>query len=368
MNPKKYHLSQKSVTYLSHKMSQDGIATNPKKIEAVSQWPRPKNVTKVRSFLGLCSYYRKFIKSFSSIAKPLSVLTEKNRIFTWTPKAENAFQTLKQRLITTPILADPDPEGNFILDTDASNFGVGAVLSQVQNGEERVIAYNSKSLNKPERRYCVTCKELLAIVSAVKHFHHYLYGKEFKIRTDHGALKWLMQFKSPEGQVARWIEVLDTYTIHIEHRLGRHHGNADALSHRPCEGTDCEQCERIERCTNEKPIYIPVRLPKSEGRTSDNKGIQESSHVLTVHGQNRNISWIERKSITEIQQAQRSDPIIGKVLRYKETYSQRPTWQEISLESPKFKTYWSNWDNLFVNEGILYLAREKVPQEEDGIL
>ena len=94
---------------------------------------------------------------------------------------------------------------------------------------------------------------------------------------------------------------------------------------------------------------------------SDNKGIQKSSHVLTVHGENRNISWIERKSITEIQQAQCSDPIIGKVLRYKETYSQRPTWQEISIESSKFKTYWSNWDNLFVNKGILYFREREGP-------
>ena len=149
-------------------------------------------------------------------------------------------------LMTSPVLACPSNDGNFVLDTDASNYGAGAVLSQIQNGEERVVSYFSKSFTKTERNYCVTRRELLAIVMAVKHFHPYLYGQKFKIRTDHGALTWLMRFKNPEGQTARWLEILSTYDMTIEHRAGRLHSNADALSRRPCLPMDCDHCARKE--------------------------------------------------------------------------------------------------------------------------
>ena len=310
----------------------------------------------------------------------LHVLPEKNRVFDWTPAAGEAFDTLKQALVSSPILAYPDPNAEFILDTDASNFGIGSVLSQVQDGHEKVIAYYSKTLNKPERRYCVTRRELLAIVASVKHFHHYLYGRKFRIRTDHGALRWLMQFKHPEAQVARWIEVLDTYSFEIEYRPGRNHGNADALSRIPCEGMNCVQCERMEHNMQERPIHVPARLPKAKLSDNDkqNRDVQETgANVFAVHGRNTNDSWIEEKSSTEIRQAQLRDPIIGKILRYKESGS-RPLWSEISIEGTRFKTYWAQWDNLLVKEGILYMGKvannavddesitEQVPHSEDG--
>ncbi|KAJ8019181.1 hypothetical protein HOLleu_42404 [Holothuria leucospilota] len=128
-------------------------------------------------------------------------------------------------------------------DIAASDFGVGAVLSQQQGQTERVIAYFSKTLGKAERRYCVTMKELLAIILAVKNFHHYLFGTKFLVRTDHGALRWLLRFRNPEGQ-ARWIETLGNYNFEIQYRPGRVHGNADALSRRPC--GECSKCEREE--------------------------------------------------------------------------------------------------------------------------
>ena len=262
LNPKKCHLLQKQVSYLGHVVSKDGITTDPEKIQAVSNWPRPVNVSQLRSFLGMCSYYRRFIAGYANIAKPLHVLTEKNRVFIWTEEAEGAFQ--KVALTTSPILAYPNPDDCFILDTDASNHGIAGVLSQKQNGVERVVAYYSRTINRPERNYCVTRKELLAVVASVKHFHHYLFGRKFLIRTDHGALAWLLRFKNPEGQVARWLEVLNTYEFNIEHRPGRHHGNCDGLSRRPCTDGACEQCARIERYMGENPVHIPARLPKSE--------------------------------------------------------------------------------------------------------
>ena len=119
-----------------------------------------------------------------------------------------SFRTLKIALCSQPILAFPASEGKYIVDTDPSNTGLGAVLSQVQNGEKQVIAYYSKTLSKPERNYCVTRRELLAIVRALEHFHKYLYGRQFSLRTDHAALAWLLRFKKPEGQLARWLERL----------------------------------------------------------------------------------------------------------------------------------------------------------------
>jgi hypothetical protein len=147
---------------------------------------------------------------------------------------ENAFQTLKEALCTAPILAYPQPGQRFIVDTDANNVGIGGVLSQVQDRQERVIAYYSKTLNKAERNYCVTCRELLAIVKTLEHFHKYLYGQGFHLRTDHSALAWLMSFKNLEGQTARWIQLLQEYNFTFEHRQGQKHNNADALSQRLC--------------------------------------------------------------------------------------------------------------------------------------
>jgi hypothetical protein len=116
---------------------------------------------------------------------------------------------------------------------------MGSVLSQVQDGQEKIISYYSKSFNKAERKHCVTRRELLAVVASIKNFNHYLYGRKFKVRSNHGALSWLFNFKNPEGQLARWFEVLASYDLKIEHRAGRSHNNADALSKRPCQETCC---------------------------------------------------------------------------------------------------------------------------------
>ncbi|GFV99233.1 retrovirus-related Pol polyprotein from transposon 412 [Trichonephila clavipes] len=151
----------------------------PKKVSAVKNWKRPENLRELRSFLGLCTYYRKFVKGFSNIARPLHKLTKSKQKFQWTKECEDSFLQLKEALTSSPILIYPQPDKPFILDTDASNESVGAVLSQEIVGQERGVAYWSKCLSKPERNYCVTRKELLAIVKAIEHFHHYLYGQNF---------------------------------------------------------------------------------------------------------------------------------------------------------------------------------------------
>ncbi|GFY30892.1 retrovirus-related Pol polyprotein from transposon 17.6 [Trichonephila clavipes] len=245
LNPSKCKFFQKEVNYLGHIISAEGVRTDPEKVSAVKNWKRPENLRELRSFLGLCTYYRKFVKWFSNIARPLHKLTESKQNIQWAKECEDSFLQLKEALTSSPILIYPQPDKPFILDTDASNESVGAVLSQEIDGQERVVAYWSKCLSKPERNYCVTRKELLAIVKAIEHFHHYLYGQKFLLRTDHASLTWLMNFRNTEGQVARWIQRLNEYYFDIRHRKGSSHGNADALSRRPCP-ENCRHSSRVE--------------------------------------------------------------------------------------------------------------------------
>ncbi len=390
VGPDKCHLFQKKVTYLGHVVSEDGIATDESKISAVVTWPTPENLTETRSWLGFTSYYRRFIKGYAEIAKPLYRLTEKNAPFSWTPQCNEAFKKLKEALITAPVLAYPSSNGSYILDCDASNIGLGAVLSVKQDGDdvERPVAYYSKTLTKSERRYCVTRRELLAIVASIKEFHHYLYGRQFTIRTDHGALRWLTNFKNPQAQTARWIEILGTYDYKIQHRPGRFHQNADGLSRRPC--ASCKQCEKIElQNDDEHPIHIG-RRPKTGNLCSEHEQCQddnfEMSKVLssktppslvaaistedsekqpesavsdTVDVENANQgdmneTWVHQWTSSQLRQAQQEDTILKQILSWKEANNERPKWHTLSHQSPTLKTYWSHWDQLCVIDGVLY--------------
>ncbi|MES9879322.1 MAG: reverse transcriptase domain-containing protein [Sedimenticola sp.] len=260
LNPEKCQFFQAEVTFLGHLVSETGIAVDPAKTKTVRNWPIPRNVSELRSFVGLCSYMRKFIEGFSSICKPLHVLTQKDQKFIWTQECEQAFERLKVALTSTPVLAFPqESQGTFIVDADASNDALGSVLSQEQDGQERVIGYYSKCFNKAERRYCTTRKELLAVVSSIKHFHHYLYGRHFKVRSDHGSLRWLMNFKICEGALARILETLAIYDYTIEHRPGVRHQNADSLSRRPCSERECAHCERFEKRYSETEPGLATR-------------------------------------------------------------------------------------------------------------
>ncbi len=230
LKPSKCDLLRKRVPFLGHIVSAGGIEVDPEKIRKVRDWSVPSNLTELRSFVGLCAYYRRFVPNFSTLCKPLFKLTEKGEPFFWGGPQQHAMDKMKELLTTAPILGYPRTGDPFILDCDASNFGLGAVLSQVQDDQEKVIAYASQSLSKAQRNYCTTRRELLAIVTFVKQFHHYLYGGRFLVRTDHAALYWLLRKKDPEGQMARWITFLQAYDLEIQHRPGLRHGNADALS------------------------------------------------------------------------------------------------------------------------------------------
>jgi len=232
LKPSKCCLLQKKVAFLGYVISQKGVETDPGKIEAIANWPVPTNLRQSRAFVGLCQYYRRFVPNFSEIAKPLHELTKKGVRFHWSDECQQAFDKLKSTLAGAPVLALPRDEGNFILDCDASETAIGAVLSQVQDGEERPICYASQLYNRHEKNYNVTRKELLAVVTFVKKFRQYLLGRPFTIRTDHAALRWLKHTPEPIGQQARWLEIMEEYDYSIVHRPGRLHSNADALSRR----------------------------------------------------------------------------------------------------------------------------------------
>ena len=387
---KKCELFQRSVSFLGHIVSKDGISADPEKIESVKSWPVPKNTTEVRSFLGFCSYYRKFVQSFADIASPLHKLTEKNKTFEWNESCQNAFEKLKEIMTNAPVLAFPDENSSFILDTDASETGIGAVLSQIQDNQERVIAYASRKLNKSERRYCVTRRELLAVVNFVKHFRHYLYGKKFLIRTDHGSLRWLMNFKTPEGQTARWLEVLGAFNFDIEHRPGRQHGNADGMSRIPCR--QCGRSRSISGVDFESGVVSDQVRSGSDSEADDRQevGSCQESHslseersnkfVLTMSGKSvvdkpsslvgkaqEKVSaekpeavWLHGWSYEQLREAQIQDNCVSKVLLWKEQDISRPSWKDISSESKSVKTLWAQWDRLRVWHGILYRKWESV--------
>ena len=235
LKAKKCTIAADEVELLGHKVNTKGVHTTDKITKAVSDFPQPTNRIETRSFLGLVGYYRTFILHFSSIAKPLNDLLKKDTHFHWTDEAQEAFETLKERLISAPILRRPEVDKAFILTTDASKEGLGAILSQMQTHDEDgpkevVIAYASKGTKPSERNYGATQLELLAVVWATRHFHHYLVGRKFTLRTDHTSLKWLMNIDNPSGLFARWITRLQEYHMDVEYKPGKKNQNADALS------------------------------------------------------------------------------------------------------------------------------------------
>ncbi|KAL5020808.1 hypothetical protein ScPMuIL_002107, partial [Solemya velum] len=304
LKPQKCHLFKTEVLYLGFIVSNAGVKTDPDKIERIRSWPTPCNITDVRSFLGLCCYYRKFVDNFSDIAVPLYNLTKKNTRFHWDKQCQEAFNTLKVALQESVILQYPQFDQPFILDTDSSDHSSGAILSQLHEGEEKVISYYSTTHSAPERKYSVTRKELLAVIKAIKHFRHYLYGREFVLRTDHASLRWLMGFKEPQGQIARWLEFLSSYQFTIEHRVGSKHLNADALS----------------------------RIPVCSTITFDQFG------------------W----SKTDILKFQSEDPVLQIMIELLKKHDDRPHFNEISSDNKDVKSYWIQWEQLELSDDVLY--------------
>lgn len=214
------------VAFLGHIISREGLSVDPSKIEAVVQWERPKNVTEIRSFLGLAGYYRRFVQGFSSIASPLTKLTRKNEPYVWSDKCEVSFQELKKRLTTAPVLTLPSGSGGFTIFTDASNIGLGCVLMQ----DGKVIAYGSRQLKDHEKNYATHDLELAAVVFALKMWRHYLHGEKFEVHSDHRSLQYLFSQKELNMRQRRWMEYIKDYDFPIKYHPGKANVVADALS------------------------------------------------------------------------------------------------------------------------------------------
>ena len=216
------------VKYLGHVFSSNGMEPDPAKTSAVCNWSTPSDTSNLCSFLGLASYYRRYIHNFAEIAAPLHQLTNKGVKFEWTPSCQLAFNHLKQKLTEAPVLAYPQfgpAAEQFILQTDASANGIGAVLEQ----GGRVVGYASRTLSSAEKNYSVIQRECLAVIFALKQFRHYLLGCKFSLLTDHAPLQWLSSQKM-EGLLARWALAFQEYDFTIVYRKGSENQNADALS------------------------------------------------------------------------------------------------------------------------------------------
>eukprot|EP00731_Ephydatia_muelleri_P017894 Em0010g992a len=234
LKPNKCHFARSEIRYLGHIVSRDGVKADPEKLRAITSYPIPRDVKELRQFLGLANYYRRFIEGYSVIAEPLHKLTRKSAAgYKWTDECGRAFLALQQRLVSPPILAYPQFAHKFTLATDASDSALGGILSQVINGQERVISYWSRQLNKAERNYSTVEREALAVVAAVKEFYPYLYGRPFTLYTDHNPLTSLHGLKDTGGRLTRWLLYLQQFDMIVLYRPGRNNGNADGLSRRP---------------------------------------------------------------------------------------------------------------------------------------
>ncbi|XP_029938440.1 uncharacterized protein LOC115381302 [Salarias fasciatus] len=297
LHPGKCRLLSQEAEFLGHVVSARGVATNPSKVGAGWDWPRPTNVSELRSFLGLASYYCRFMKNFATIISPLHRLTDKGRPFQWDDSCTAAFYSVQAALTEAPVLAYPSPNEPFIMDTDASNVGVGAVLSQGEGEAKKVVAYFSRVLSWSKRNYCVMRRELLAVVLALRQFWPYLLGRRFLLCTDHASLTWLLSFKNPEGQVARWIEILQEFDFEIRHRAG---------------SAECHYCQPQEE-----------RGPK----------VQSADVVSITHGLSL--------CAAELQASQVADETLKFLQRWLEA-GQRPERAEVAGCALEVKAYYSH--------------------------
>ena len=227
------------VEYLGHRLSADGLRPTNEKVRAMVEAPAPRNVTQLRSFLGLVNYYGKFLPNLSTQLAPLYHLLQKHVKWTWSSTHEEAFQKVKELLTSAPLLVHYDPDKQLLLSCDASPYWVGAVLSHVtEDGAERPVAFASCSLSPAERNYSQLEREALSIVFGVKKFHYYLYGRSFTILSDHQPLKHLLSESRAippmaSARIQRWALTLSAYKYTLAYKPGEHHSNADVLSRLP---------------------------------------------------------------------------------------------------------------------------------------
>lgn len=274
--------------YLGHIISRDGIKPNPDKISAIKKYPIPKTPKEIKQFLGLLGYYRKFIPDFARITKPMTQCLKKGKKITFDAEYTNCFEKCKLLLTNDPILQYPDFSKEFNLTTDASNVAIGAVLSQGPIGSDKPVCYASRTLNESEINYSTIEKELLAIVWATKYFRPYLFGRKFKILTDHKPLQWMMNLKEPNSRLTRWRLRLSEYDFNVIYKKGKFNTNADALSRIEIHTGEVKSLiEEIDELNslmgNPSDTILALDNP-----TSDTLTAPPNSSTETIHTSNEN--------------------------------------------------------------------------------
>ena len=284
--PSKCNLFRSSVKFLGHIVSENGVSVDPDKVACIKAWPFPKSVSELRGFLGLSSYYRSFCKGFSTMAEPLTQMLRKGVPVEPNECRLKAFNDLKTFLTTAPVLAMPTDEGQFVLDVDASGVGCGACLQQWQDGKLCVLEYASRTFNKAERAYCVTRKELAALIFGLRHFRTYLLGRFFQVRCDHMALIYLRRTVEPIGQQARYMDYIEQFQFDLLYRKGPKQVNCDSLSRlRPCEVNSGEPCKQCNKRVTGKHVYN-VRNIQTRAQKRREQMSSVSADSTIVHSQN----------------------------------------------------------------------------------
>ncbi len=276
LNLKKCNFIQRSLAFLGHIVSDEGIKTDPAKISAVKSFPVPQSIKDVQRFLGLAGWYHRFIPHFSEKAAPLHALKQKNSTWIWTEQCQCAFDTIKQDLVQDPVLIAPDFSKSFRVQTDASDIGLGAVLTQESSGEEHVIAYASRLLRGAEKAYAVSEKECLAVVWAVEKWRPYLEGRPFEIITDHAALTWAFQHPKPSSRLIRWTIRLQGFHFTVRYRKGQCNIVPDVLSRTQSHHDlpDTIFAVNASKATASQ-VSMPVDLTQIAISQSDDREVQE---------------------------------------------------------------------------------------------
>ena len=232
LKPSKCHLFQQKLIYLGHQVSAEGIKPDPRKVQAIKEMPAPINVNEVRSFLGMCGFYRKYVPNFAKICCPLYALTKESVKFIWKKIEDQAFEELKELMTKAPILKHPNFNYPFIIETDASDKGLGTVLIQRYEGSTSVIQYINRALQPCEKKWHIREKEALAIAWACDYIRVFIAGEHFVVETDHESLGWLMKLEKP-ARLVRWAIRLSEYDFTIKPKSGKLNTTADALSRLP---------------------------------------------------------------------------------------------------------------------------------------
>ena len=361
LKPSKCHFFREEIEYVGHVVSGKGISTNPKKVEAVAKWPTPKTVYDVRSFLGFVGYYRRFIKDFSKIAKPIrevitglenqSKRSAKKTFVEWTEAADSAFEHLKKLCISTPILAYPDYKLPFVLHTDSSSEGLGAVLYQKHNGKLRVIAYASRSVSKSESHYPAHKLEFLALKWAVcEKFHEYLYGSNlFEVYTDNNPLTYVLSSAKLDACGQRWVAKLANYNFTIKYKSGLNNVEADALSRIswPEILADSEDLDVDLNCMDTH--VVNAILAGSRSKTSLIESVSCSSKIIPPElsqdsDSSSNINWMKE---------QRADPNLTVIIKLIES-GQLQKRKQHGKDTPEVKSLLRIRKSLKLVKDILY--------------